>query len=221
MNWLTQTLITTFTAFAATNLDDLLVLVLFFAQINVNFRPYQIVAGQYLGFTTLVLLSLPGFGGGLIISPAWIGLLGLMPIALGLQQLIQPDSEDTAVPPIPTSSAVKAPNPYPPHFLARLKVIPPQIYQVAAVTVANGGDNIGIYVPLFASSDAATLGVILAGFMGLIAGWCWLAKQFTRHPAIARGLMQYGHGIRPFGLIGLGLYILVKSQSYRLVWPGG
>ncbi len=37
-------------------------------------------------------------------------------------------------------------------------VLNPQTYKVAAVTVANGGDNIGIYVPLFASSDLTSLG---------------------------------------------------------------
>lgn len=212
MTWLTSALITSFTAFAATNLDDLLVLVLFFAQVNAKLRPRHIVAGQYLGFTALVLCSLPGFWGGLMMPQGWVGLLGLLPIAIGLKQLLQPESEEP-VPPI----AAPVEHAYPRRFSTLLQGIPPQVYQVAAVTFANGGDNIGIYVPLFASSDAATLGVILVSFFSLIAVWCGVAYQFTRHPVMAQGLTRYGQAIGPWVLIGLGLYILVESQSYRLV----
>ncbi len=200
------------TAFIATNLDDLVILILFFAQTNAVFRPNHIVAGQYLGFGALILASLPGFFGGLMVPKAWIGLLGLLPIAIGLYQLIHPEDENE-VQTITNDfqSTVKLP------ILSALGLLAPQSYQVAAVTIANGGDNIGIYVPLFAASSAASLGVILSVFFVLVGVWCYLAYQLARHPIVARVLTRYGAAIVPFVLIGVGIFILIDSETYRLL----
>lgn len=200
------------TAFIATNLDDLVILMLFFAQINAVFRPKHIVVGQYLGFGALILASLPGFFGGLIVPKPWIGLLGLVPIAIGLYQLIHPEDENE----VQTvandfQSTIKLP------ILSALGLLAPQSYQVAAVTIANGGDNIGIYVPLFAASSAASLGVILSVFFVLVGVWCYVAYQLARHPIVARVLTRYGAAIVPFVLIGVGIFILIDSETYRLL----
>lgn len=200
------------TAFIATNLDDLVILMLFFAQINAVFRPKHIVVGQYLGFGALILASLPGFFSGLIVPKPWIGLLGLVPIAIGLYQLIHPEDENE----VQTvandfQSTIKLP------ILSALGLLAPQSYQVAAVTIANGGDNIGIYVPLFAASSAASLGVILGVFFVLVGVWCYVAYQLARHPIVARVLTRYGAAIVPFVLIGVGIFILIDSETYRLL----
>jgi len=200
------------TAFIATNLDDLVILMLFFAQINAVFRPKHIVVGQYLGFGALILASLPGFFGGLIVPKPWIGLLGLVPIAIGLYQLIHPEDENE----VQTvandfQSTIKLP------ILSALGLLAPQSYQVAAVTIANGGDNIGIYVPLFAASSAASLRVILSIFFVLVGVWCYVAYQLARHPIVARVLTRYGAAIVPFVLIGVGIFILIDSETYRLL----
>ena len=200
------------TAFIATNLDDLVILMLFFAQINAVFRPKHIVVGQYLGFGALILASLPGFFSGLIVPKPWIGLLGLVPIAIGLYQLIHPEDENE----VQTvandfQSTIKLP------ILSALGLLAPQSYQVAAVTIANGGDNIGIYVPLFAASSAASLRVILSIFFVLVGVWCYVAYQLARHPIVARVLTRYGAAIVPFVLIGVGIFILIDSETYRLL----
>jgi cadmium resistance protein CadD (predicted permease) len=88
MDGLISTIMTAITAFAATNLDDIVILMVFFSQVNTTFRSRHIVTGQYLGFTVLILASIPGFLGGLILPEAWIGLLGFLPIAIGVKQLI-------------------------------------------------------------------------------------------------------------------------------------
>ncbi|GAP98950.1 cadmium resistance transporter [Leptolyngbya sp. NIES-2104] len=82
MNELITAVSTGITAFIATNLDDVLILLLFFSQVNANFRHRHIVSGQYLGFATLVLVSLPGFFGGLMFPQEWVGLLGIAPLPL-------------------------------------------------------------------------------------------------------------------------------------------
>ncbi|MBD1865093.1 MULTISPECIES: cadmium resistance transporter [Trichocoleus] len=215
MNWFGRAVITGVTAFAATNIDDIVILMLFFSQVNANFRPKHIIWGQYLGFTTLMIACLPGFLGGLVIPKAWIGCLGFVPIVIGISHWLNRKQNGTQVQTVTDElSLEKAVASGVPSYLGLLV---PQVYHVAAVTLANGGDNIGIYVPLLASSDPASLAVILSVFFVLVGVWCYIAERLTRQPAVARLLTAYGQAIVPFILIGLGLYILVDSGTYRLL----
>ncbi|MGL5941447.1 MAG: cadmium resistance transporter [Waterburya sp.] len=206
MSWWIQAAIAGSTAFIATNVDDILILMLFFSQTNNSFRRQHIIVGQYLGFIALVIASLPGFFGGLIIPRAWIGLLGILPIAIGISSLVNNKEDEPEIQTVSDSSTAKN----------LLIVIAPQTYKVAAVTFANGGDDIGIYVPLFASSNLAELAVICLTFLVLIGVWCYIAYRLTRHKAIAHILTRYGERIVPFVLIGLGIYILLENDTYQL-----
>lgn len=203
MNELLTAISTGMTAFTATNLDDILILLLFFSQVNAVFRRRHIVFGQFLGFTALVLASLPGFFGRLIFPPDWIGMLGLLPIAIGLSRLLNPDTGDSEA----EAELEQSENSFFSSFLS------PQTYSVAAVTVANGGDNIGIYVPLFASNTLESLAVILAVFFAMVGVWCYAAYRLIQMRAIADTLTRYGNQLVPFVLIGLGIAILVKSGT--------
>jgi cadmium resistance protein CadD (predicted permease) len=74
-------------SFVATNLDDLLVLMVLFARADRQTNDRQILLGRYLGFGAIILASLVGFWGGLFLPPWVIGLLGFGPIAIGISQL--------------------------------------------------------------------------------------------------------------------------------------
>ena len=140
MSWFAAAIIAGITSFAATNIDDIVILMLFFSQVNATFRPRHIVIGQYLGFTALIVASLPGFFGGLIVPKAIIGLLGLVPIAIGIKQLVNREDEENEVQTVSDE--------FNSSLLSKLtNLFNPQIFNVAAVTIANGGDNIGIYLP--------------------------------------------------------------------------
>lgn len=202
MNELATAITTGFTVFSATNIDGLVILMLFFTQMNATFRLRHIVAGQYLGFAAMILASLPGFFGGLVVPQSWIGLLGLMPIAIGLNLLLKREKDLSEV-----EAEIKTSDPVVSSFLS------PQICSVAAVTFANGGDNIGIYIPLFASSDVESLLVILGVFFLLVGMLCYAAYQFTRQSAIADTLTHYSNALVPFILIGLGVFIAWDSGT--------
>lgn len=136
-------------AFAATNIDDVFVLTVFFAQRKL--KRWHVVAGQYIGLLGLIAISLLGYFAQLIIPHRWIALPGLAPIAIGIKKLFDLKHRDEHAAAAPSRASVLT---------------------VAAVTFANGGDNIGIYVPLFASGDATSLLVIFITFVGMIAVWC-------------------------------------------------
>ena len=149
MSWL-SVLGRSIVAFAATNIDDIFVLTLFFAQKNL--KRWHVLVGQYLGLAGLITISLVGYFARLFIPHTWIGLLGLAPIAIGIKKLIDWRREkDQPLKKKPSAASVLT---------------------VAAVTFANGGDNIGIYIPLFASSDLSALLITLITFGVLIGVWC-------------------------------------------------
>jgi cadmium resistance protein CadD (predicted permease) len=177
-------------AFAATNLDDIFVLTFFFAQKNLQI--WRVVLGQYLGIAGLILVSLVGFFASLLIPYKWIGLLGLIPIGIGIRKLLalqEGQKEKIVVRRVESSLTV------------------------AAITFANGGDNIAIYTPLFASSTWATLTITLITFSVMIALWCVAGYAIGNHFVVIRLIDRYGHILVPFIFIGLGFYILLGSQS--------
>ncbi|HAX78472.1 MAG TPA: transporter [Cyanobacteria bacterium UBA11372] len=202
-------------AFAATNIDDIIILLLFFSQVNINFGRRHIVFGQYLGFGLIIIASLPGFFGGLVVPPEWIGLLGILPIAIGIKQLVNREQEATEVQTV--TSNFKPSSATNPILSFILSILSPQTYKVAAVTFANGGDNISVYIPLFAGNSLARLGVILAVFFLMVGVWCAIAFLLTRHSTIAYILSRYGKAVVPFVLIGLGLFIMYERGTFSLL----
>ncbi|NJM75714.1 MAG: transporter [Acaryochloridaceae cyanobacterium RU_4_10] len=215
MNGLVGAIFVGVTSFVATNIDDIVVLMVFFAQLNAKFRRRHVILGQYLGFCALLLASLPGYLSGLVISKSWLGLLGFLPITIGVSQLIQCSEDEPSIQDVsPEMNDLVGTT----SVWSRLKtLLNPQTYTVAAVTIANGGDNIGIYVPLFANSSLPQLAVILGVFFLLVGVWCFVAERLARQKAIARRLTQYSHRIVPFVFVALGIYVLVESQTYQLL----
>ncbi|WP_193195569.1 cadmium resistance transporter [Nostoc sp. MG11] len=215
MNKISTTIIEGIIAFVATNIDDIIILLLFFSQLNTQFRRRHIFVGQYLGFTAIIIASLPGFFGGLIAPRAWIGLLGILPIAIGIKQLLNQETENIEVQTVTTNFKPSTTSNPILSFIS--SVLSPQTYKVAAITFANGGDNIGIYIPLFAGNSFDSLLVILIVFFIMVGVWCAVAYFLARQTTIAYILNRYGKTAVPFILIGLGLYIMYERGTFTLL----
>lgn len=219
MSWLAGALATGVAAAVATTFDDNIYLTLFFGKVNRSFRPRHVVIGEYLGFTALVGISLVGFLGGLVIPPIWIGLLGFLPVAIGISYLLSREEQGT-IQTVADSLKAKAPTSRSrqqnPSLMATLR--DRQTYRVSAVTIANGGNNIGIYVPLFASSTLPSLSVILCICYLTVGLWCFLSYNLTRQPGIAFVMARYARKVFPFVLIWIGLSIVLENQSYQLLF---
>lgn len=186
--------------FATTNIDDIFVLISFFA--DPKFRGRQVAIGQYLGIVALVAVSVLASLISLVLAPAYVGLLGLLPILIGLKKLYDlttgSDEEEDV------KSAGDMGN----------------VAAVAAVTVANGGDNIGIYTPVFATSSALEISIIVIVFMVMVAVWLAIAHWMVFHPAIGAPIRRYGHKIVPFVLIAIGVVVLYEAGSFTLLGLG-
>lgn len=183
--------------FASTNIDDIFVLLGFFA--NPKFETRQIVIGQYLGFAALVAVSLLASLVSLVLSPAYVGLLGLLPIFIGGKKLLElgmshDDSEGDVNKPALGN-----------------------ILAVAGVTIANGGDNIGIYTPVFATSSAASILAVILVFMIMVAIWIVISHWLVNHRALGAPIRRFGHIATPVILIVIGAFILYNAGTLLLI----
>ena len=92
----------------------------------------------------------------------------------------------------------------------------PKALEVATVTFANGGDNIGVYVPVFATVGVGGMIVYAVVFLILVGVWCAAARFFATRPVIAKALSRWGHILLPLVLIAVGLLILIEGRAFGL-----
>lgn len=210
MNYLNYLIITAILSFIATNLDDILVLMLFFSTKKPTTPLGTIIIGKYLGFTLIILASLAGFVGGLFITKNWLGFLGLIPIFIGVQTLFNRENEDDIQ---LTNHEKIVYNPWQKVFK---KFLNPSTLYIASVTFANGGDNVSIYLSLFSQNSFNNLLIILIIYYLMLALWIFLAYWFTSHRLIAKVFVKYGQILTPFILIALGIYIFISMETINL-----
>ena len=220
MDWLIATIKIGLAAAVATTFDDNIYLTAFFSEVNRTFRPQHVVVGEILGFTALVIVSLLGFLLGLAIPSTWTGLLGILPILIGLKNLLnlnKDDSDEDKSANLKRNSKFRG-------FDSRKRSLSDlirdrQTYRVSSVTIANGGNNLGIYIPLFATSSIQNLTVIVPVCYCIVFCWLLMSYNLTRLPGIALILSRYASKIFPFVLMWLGFRILLDSESYRIFFP--
>lgn len=192
-----STLIWAVASFISTNIDDILVLMLFFSGVNNAKKRYHIVIGQYIGIGALTIISVIGALGVSIVPQKYVGLLGLVPIYLGIKAYVDYKKEN-----IQDENFVNATS----------------IATVCGVTIANGGDNIGIYIPLFGSMRLVDIFVTVIVFAILTALWCFIALKLAEHPFIQENIDKYKHIFVPIVFIGLGIFILMESGTLSLIF---
>ncbi|WP_141580518.1 cadmium resistance transporter [Actinomadura sp. WMMA1423] len=183
--------------FAATNVDDLIVLTVLFlsGRTTGSPKPRQVWAGQYLGIAALVLVSVIAALGLTIVPDEWIGLLGLVPLALGVRGLVAAvRSRDHDAPPAVASG----------------------LLPIAGVTIANGADNISAYTPVFRTIGPASTLVTLAVFAAGVALWCLAASWLGSHKKVIDILDQHGRWLVPIAFITIGALIVLQSTPALL-----
>jgi cadmium resistance protein CadD (predicted permease) len=185
--------------FAVTNIDDIVILSLFFGRAaGRRADSFRIVLGQYVGFVAILLASVLGSLGAWLLPESVIPYLGLVPLLLGLRAAWRTWRESRGVAGHDDGG----------FSLTRGGTA---VLTVAAVTLANGGDNIGVYVPVFATTDTSGLVTYCVVFLVMVGVWCAAGHFLATRPLVARALSRWGHHLLPVVLIGLGLVILLEG----------
>lgn len=182
-------------AFATTNLDGLLLLMALYA--HGGFGRRSIAFGQAVGMAVLVMASLAAAAGASLAPVRWAPWLGLAPLALGVRGLLTASpAASGGAPSLEAAGSGGAGG----------------TFAVAGLTVAAGGDNLGVYIPLFANAPG-DVPLYVAVFAVMTAAWLWLARQLA---ASARGRERIGACARialPLVLTALGARLLAGAVA--------
>lgn len=168
----------------------------------------SVVIGQFAGIGALVAASAVAALAAIAVPEGWVALLGLVPLALGVRELwllgraggVEGDASEASQ----TQHRERG--------LERRTHS--QVLAVMAVTIANGGDNLSVYIPLFAK-DVRLIPAYAAIFAVMTAILCAVGHGLVNNRVAGQLVGKYGHIALPFVLVGLGLYIL--SDAFALL----
>ncbi|MCY7103158.1 CadD family cadmium resistance transporter [Streptococcus oralis] len=197
-----QNVVTSIILYSGTAVDLLIILMLFFAKRKSRKDIINIYLGQFLGSVSLILLSLLfAFVLNYIPSKEILGLLGLIPIFLGLKVLLLGDSDGEAI----AKDGLRKDN----------KNL---IFLVAMITFAScGADNIGVFVPYFTTLNLANLIVALLTFLVMIYLLVFSAQKLAQVPSVGETLEKYSRWFIAVVYLGLGMYILIENNSFDML----
>lgn len=198
-----QNIVTSIILYSGTAVDLLIILMLFFAKRKSRKDIINIYLGQFLGSVSLIFLSLLfAFVLNYIPSKEILGLLGLIPIFLGLKVLLLGDSDGEAI----AKDGLRKDN----------KNL---IFLVAMITFAScGADNIGVFVPYFITLNLANLIVALLTFLVMIYLLVFSAQKLAQVPSVGETLEKYSRWFIAVVYLGLGMYILIENNSFDMLW---
>jgi len=205
MDPLLSTLVIAIAAFASTNIDDLFLLSSLF--VDAEFRTQSVVVGQFLGMSVLVLISILAALSTITIPRGWIGLLGFAPLFLGINRLWKLLNRQP-------KKSQKTSNDR--DFVGKERVrfawARSEVLLATLLTVANGGDNLSVYIPLFSvQRESMPLYALVFGMMTAL--WCLFGYHLTTHRIWRDRLKRYGRFVIPFILIAIGLNVLSLQRS--------
>ena len=197
-----QNIVTSIILYSGTAVDLLIILMLFFAKRKSRKDIINIYLGQFLGSVSLILLSLLfAFVLNYIPSKEILGLLGLIPIFLGLKVLLLGDSDGEAI----AKDGLRKDN----------KNL---IFLVAMITFAScGADNIGVFVPYFITLNLANLIVALLTFLVMVYLLVFSAQKLAQVPSVGETLEKYSRWFIAVVYLGLGMYILIENNSFDML----
>lgn len=186
-------LVTAVVAFLGTTIDDVIILTALFVARGSGGTPRAaaIVGGQYAGFAALLALSLAAAAGLRIVPDQWVGLLGLVPIGFGIWGLWRLRGGDAdSRPPIASTTG-----------------------RIAAITFANGADNITVFTPIFRSLHLVDALLTTGLFLVLVGVWCAAGALLGTHKAVVAVLGRVSHWLVPVVFIAVGVLVLVTSGT--------
>lgn len=197
------TIISAVISYIATSIDYIVILVVLFAQMKKkNGSVRDIVLGQYLGFTILIGVSLLAAFGLALIPQQWIGLLGLVPILIGLKVLFEKEDDDDEE----NEEILESTN--------RFSSL---ILSVAVIMLAAGGDNLGVYIPYFTTLNTFELVVTIVIYYVAAAVLLYLCRRISAVKGVSETVEKYEKIIVPIVFVILGIMIMSENGTFSMI----
>ena len=199
-----QTILSAIAVYISASIDSLFILLIIFSQSQTKRDLREIYFGQYLGTGILVAVSL--FAAYVLnsIPQDWIiGLLGLIPIYLGIRVAMGSEEEaeeDEVVEKLGSRGSNRL------------------FWAVALITIASGGDNLGIYIPYFTALSVSEIILVLVVFAISIAVLCYISYRLAKISFVAETLEKYERIIVPIVFIGLGIFIMLENGTIQTLF---
>ncbi|WP_010652183.1 CadD family cadmium resistance transporter [Oceanobacillus massiliensis] len=194
------TIVSAIVSYIATSIDYIVILVVLFAQNERRKRAVRdIFLGQYIGFTILIAISLLAAFGLTLIPQHWIGLLGLVPIFIGLKVLFEKEDDDDQEEIIDTNRFTSF------------------ILSVAVIMLAAGGDNLGVYIPYFTTLNTFELVVTIIIYYVLAAVLLYLCRRIAAVKGVSETVEKYERIIVPIVFVALGIMIMYENGTFSWI----
>ncbi|KAA1015910.1 cadmium transporter [Paraburkholderia panacisoli] len=212
-------------AYAATNIDNLFVLLAFLARARGG--RHRVIAGQCAGSLVLIAGSIL-FAALLMHLPSgYTGLLGLLPIGVGLSQAwerlgpgvaqrTKAASDEAHASTGAKKSRASAASTALSNAASSTRAS--SFLTVAGVAIANGSDNLAVYVPLYASHSPSENALISLVFVVMTGVWCAAAVWLVEHPLLGAPIRRYGTALLPLILLAIGVSVIARNDTLRLVF---
>lgn len=191
----------TASAFIATNLDNLVLLVSLLARYQRN--RFYVIAGYFCCVVVLALMAFSIAAAADLAPVEYLGLLGLVPMVIGATGIVSMLKGQEAV--------VDDAN-------AAISGVGSVFVATFVIQLSNGADTVITFGALFADSASVSNYLILLtlAVMAIIFGL--VAIYAVQHPLLSKWINQYGPRVTPFILIFVGTYILANTTTDLL--PG-
>ncbi|WP_102028678.1 CadD family cadmium resistance transporter [Salirhabdus sp. Marseille-P4669] len=193
-------MITAIVTFLATSIDELFVLTILFTQAKDKYSINQIYIGQILGMLILLVLTTFTVFGIQVISMKWIGLLGFIPIFIGLRMWIVGEDDDDEDEVIEKAYRYNS-----------------LLLSVAFIAIAGGAEELAIYIPYFSTLTSFEYIVVFLLFLIFVPIWCTICRKLSRIKAMEDTLEKYERVLAPIVFIGLGIYVLMENHTWRAI----
>lgn len=193
-------ILTAVATFIATGIDEIVVLTILFVHYKESNSVRDIYIGQLISMVVLLAVSLLAVFGVTTIPREWIGILGFVPLALGIKVLLTGDTE--------SDDEYEEKD-----LIKKTKKFNNLILAVAMIAIAGGAEELSIYIPYLASLKTKDLITTLIIFILLVPIWCAVCRRLSSVKRVRERIEKFERIIVPIVFIGLGIFVLIENNT--------